>query len=296
MILVDYLKKYLLIILELGKVRITAFVAISTSVGYILYSGVLDLGIIAPSIGVFLLAAGSSSINHLQEKKYDCLMERTKGRPLPSGKVDFTTALLIGINLVLFGSVVLYYSSNGTALLLGWLALFWYNAFYTPLKRKYALAVVPGSLIGAIPPVIGWVAAGGQMLDMKILMVALFFFIWQIPHFWLLMLIHSKDYERAGFPTLVKLFSALQVSRITFVWIAALVFSCILIPLFGVSTNPYTPVALFLLGIWLLFATRKILTSYLEKMIFRKAFIMINLFVLAVVILISLDKLILIQF
>ncbi|KAF0140203.1 MAG: protoheme IX farnesyltransferase [Stygiobacter sp.] len=294
--MLEYLKKYWAIPLELGKVRITSFVSLTTSLGYILFSGKIDLGIILPTFGVFLLASGASCINHLQEQKFDAAMDRTKGRPLPSGRIDSLSTLLLGINVLLFGSLILYYSSNIESLMLGWLAVLWYNAFYTPLKRKFALAVVPGALIGAIPPVIGWAAAGGNPLDTKILIVALFFFIWQVPHFWLLLLLHGKDYEQAGFPTLTRLFSSLQVSRITFVWIAALAFSCVLIPLANISTQPFTPVLLFLLALWLIFESRGILNTYLEKVIFRKAFIRINIFVLLVVLLISIDKLLLIEF
>lgn len=294
--MLEYLKKYWAIPLELGKVRITSFVSLTTSLGYILFSGKIDLGIILPTFGVFLLASGASCINHLQEQKFDAAMDRTKGRPLPSGRIDSISTLLLGINVLLFGSLILYYSSNIESLMLGWLAVLWYNAFYTPLKRKFALAVVPGALIGAIPPVIGWAAAGGNPLDTKILIVALFFFIWQVPHFWLLLLLHGKDYEQAGFPTLTRLFSSLQVSRITFVWIAALAFSCVLIPLANISTQPFTPVLLFLLALWLIFESRGILSSYFEKVIFRKAFIRINIFVLLVVLLISIDKLLLIEF
>ncbi|MDP2037845.1 MAG: protoheme IX farnesyltransferase, partial [Ignavibacteria bacterium] len=289
-------KKYWAIPLELGKVRITSFVSLTTSLGYILFTGKIDLGIILPTFGVFLLASGASCINHLQEQKFDAAMDRTKGRPLPSGRIDSLSTLLLGINVLLFGSLILYYSSNLESLMLGWLAVLWYNAFYTPLKRKFALAVVPGALIGAIPPVIGWAAAGGNPLDTKILIVALFFFIWQVPHFWLLLLMHGKDYEQAGFPTLTRLFSSLQVGRITFVWIVALAFSCVLIPLANISTQPFTPVLLFLLALWLIFESRGILSSYLEKVIFRKAFIRINVFVLLVVLLISIDKLLLIEF
>ncbi|OGU67724.1 MAG: protoheme IX farnesyltransferase [Stygiobacter sp.] len=294
--MLEYLKKYWAIPLELGKVRITSFVSLTTSLGYILFSGKIDLGIILPTFGVFLLASGASCINHLQEQKFDAAMDRTKGRPLPSGRIDSLSTLLLGINVLLFGSLILYYSSNIESLMLGWLAVLWYNAFYTPLKRKFALAVVPGALIGAIPPVIGWAAAGGNPLDTKILIVALFFFIWQVPHFWLLLLLHGKDYEQAGFPTLTRLFSSLQVSRITFVWIAALAFSCVLIPLANISTQPFTPVLLFLLALWLIFESRGILNPYIEKVIFRKAFIRINVFVLLVVLLISIDKLLLIEF
>lgn len=294
--MLEYIKKYWAIPLELGKVRITSFVSLTTSLGYILFTGKIDLGIILPTLGVFLLASGSSCINHLQEQKYDAAMERTKGRPLPSGRIDSISTLLFGVNVLLFGSLILYYSSNLESLLLGWLAVLWYNAFYTPLKRKFALAVVPGALIGAIPPVIGWAAAGGNPLDAKILIIALFFFIWQVPHFWLLLLLYGKDYEQAGFPTLTRLFSSLQVSRITFVWIVALAFSCILIPLTNISSQPFTPVLLFLLALWLIFESRGILSTYIERIMFRKAFIRINIFVLLVVLIISLDKLLLIEF
>ncbi|KAF0151305.1 MAG: protoheme IX farnesyltransferase [Ignavibacteria bacterium] len=294
--MLEYVRKYWTIFLELGKVRITFFVSLTTALGYILFSGRIDLGIILPTLGIFLIAAGSSCINHFQEQKFDAVMERTKNRPIPSGRIDSLSVMLLGVNVALAGSVVLYYSSNLESLFLSWLAVFWYNLFYTPLKRKFALAVVPGALIGSIPPIVGWTAAGGNPLDMKILIIALFFFIWQVPHFWLLLLLHNKDYEKAGFPTLTKLFSSLQVSRITFVWIAALAFSCLLIPLTNISSKPYTPVLLFLLALWLIFESRGILSAYIEKVMLRKAFLRINIFVLLVVLLISFDKLIFIEF
>lgn len=294
--MIEFTRKYWTILLELGKVRITFFVSLTTALGYILFSGKIDLGIILPTLGVFLLASGSSCINHLQEQKFDASMERTKNRPLPSGRIDSLSTLLLGINVVLAGSTILYFSSNLESLILGWIAVFWYNAFYTPLKRKFALAVVPGALIGSIPPIIGWTSAGGDPFDTKILVVALFFFIWQVPHFWLLLLLHSKDYEQAGFPTLNRIFSALQVSRITFVWIVALAFSCILIPLTNISSQPFTPVLLFLLAIWLIFESKGILTTYIEKVMLQKAFLRINMFVLLVVLVISIDKLFIIEF
>ncbi|MEW6004532.1 MAG: protoheme IX farnesyltransferase [Stygiobacter sp.] len=289
---IKYIAEKLSVIPELGKFRITFFVSISTSIGYILHRGKIDLQIILPILGVFLLASGSSAINHFQERKYDALMERTKNRPIPSNRIDPVSAFLIGINLLLIGSVVLYLSSNSTALFLGLFSAVWYNLFYTPLKRKFAFVVIPGALIGAIPPIIGWVASGGYLFDLKILMVAFFFFIWQIPHFWLLVIIHSNDYERAGFPTISKIYNSLQIARITFVWIAALVVSCFLIPIYNVFNKPISLVLLFALGIWLLFSTKNMLTQYFDKIIFRKAFLRINFYVLFVILIISIDKLI----
>ncbi len=285
------LKKHIAIFLELGKVRITFFVAISTSVGYLFHSGRLDITMVLTAFGVFILACGSSAINHYQERITDALMERTKGRPIPSGRISERYALIAASSLVVLGLGIIFFTSNLTAMILGVISLFWYNVIYTPLKKKYALAVVPGSVIGALPPMIGWVASDGYVFDMEIIALAFFFFIWQIPHFWLLLLIHGKDYEKAGFPTLTKIFSDSQLGRITFVWIASLSTSCLLIPFFNLSSSLYAVVVMLFLGAWLLIKTRGILSDYLERVIFRNAFMAINLYVLAVVLIISLDKL-----
>lgn len=278
--------------LELAKIRITFFVAVSTAVGFIQFAGELSTRIFLPSFGVFILACGSSAINHYQEKGTDALMDRTKNRPLASGKISTATGLIYSIVLIIIGSASIYYSAGYTALILGWVTLLWYNLFYTPLKRKFALAVVPGSVVGALPPVIGWVAAGGYIWDPHAMALALFFFIWQIPHFWLLLLIFGEDYEKAGFPTLTKLFSDAQLSRITFVWIIALAISSLLIPLFSLSATLLAAVLLIIAGIWLIWKSLGVIKDYLNKAVFRKAFYLINVYVLIVVIIISLDKLI----
>ena len=286
------LKQHIKIFIELCKVRITFFVAVSTSVGYIIYSGKITWEMWIVAFGVFLLASGSSSMNEYQERDYDARMERTKNRPIPAGVITPNYALLLSIVLLVSGSAIIYFVSNVAVLLLGILAFIWYNLIYTPLKRKYVMAVVPGSLIGAIPPVIGWAAAGGSPFDLHILAVALFFFIWQIPHFWLLLLIYGNDYASAGFPTLTKIFSNGQLSRITFIWIVALSVSGLLIPVFNVSSSIFALLAMIMCGLWLLLETKAILSRYLEKINFRKAFISVNLYVLAVILIISFDKLI----
>lgn len=279
------------ILLELGKVRITFFVAVSTSVGYILAVKELSWQMILPALGVFLLACGSSALNHYQERDTDALMNRTKMRPIPSGAIKPKTALSLVVVWSFSGLFLLYLTGGLTAVLLGSLALFWYNAFYTPLKKITAMAVVPGALIGSIPPVIGYVSGGGYMFDPEILVVALFFFIWQVPHFWLLLLIYSKDYEKAGFPVLTNLFSTEQLIRITFIWIVALAVSCMMIPLFGVVHNMIINLLLLFAGIWLVWSSRKLFLRSFEKFTYRLAFREINVYVLVVVILLSINKL-----
>lgn len=287
------ISEHINVFLELGKVRITFFVAISTSVGYVLYSKVINQQVVFVALGVFLLAIASSAMNHFQERKSDALMERTKSRPIPSGKITPVYALVFSIAFGIIGSLILFFIAGYIALYLGWLAFFWYNAVYTPLKRKYALAVIPGSLIGAIPPVIGWVSSGGEISDPQIVAFALFFFIWQIPHFWLLLMLHNNDYKQAGFPTLTEVFSNGQLGRITYIWIVALAVSCLLIPLFSISKSYFAISLLMLSSIMLLFKTKNILSTINERKIFRKAFLHLNLFVLIVVTILSIEKLLL---
>ena len=246
---------------------------------------------ILPSLGVFILACSSSAINHFQERKTDGIMNRTKTRPLPAGYLKERDAMIFIVFTITAGLLILYIFNGLLAAGLGVFAVLWYNAFYTPLKKITAMAVVPGALIGSIPPVIGFVSGGGNLFDPEIIALALFFFIWQIPHFWLLLLLYEKDYEKAGFPTLTKLFPAEQLSIITFTWIVALAVSCLMIPFFGIVNNRIINILLIVAGIWLVWKTRKLISMQYGRMTFRFAFREINTFVLIVVVLLSVNKL-----
>ncbi len=286
------MKEKLNLIFELTKIRITAFVTLTTVFGYVSASGKLDTGALTSALGILLLACGSAVINHYQERQTDALMERTRKRPIPSGKISAANALMIAIVLLTAGSLILFAGSGFLALSLGLLNLFWYNALYTPLKKKNALAIIPGSVVGAIPPTVGWVAAGGYIFDAQILLIAFFFFIWQIPHFWLLLMVLDKDYEKAGFPTVTRMFSVNQFARITFVWIVAAVIAGLLIPVFGIVKSPVIFITIFLVGVWLTWNASRMLGSPETKLNVRFAFRDINLFALSIVVLISIDILI----
>jgi len=281
------------ILSELTKVKITSFVTVTTAFGYIAATGKLETGILTVLLGVLLLAFGSAALNHYQEQDFDAKMERTKSRPIPSGRIGPSAVLIISFALIISGSIVLVVLSNLLALLLGLLNLVWYNFIYTYLKRKTPFAIVPGSLVGAIPPAIGWVAAGGSITDPQILIISFFFFIWQIPHFWLLLLVLDKDYRRAGFPTLTEVFDRIQLSRITFVWITATAVTGLMIPLFGVVTDFWVNISLFFSGLLLTWKAFGLLAEKEDFSVFNHNFRYINYFALFVVFVVSFDKLIL---
>jgi len=285
------LKNKFQIFAEITKLRITIFVTVTTMFGFIAATDSIDSQIILPALGILLLACGSAALNHYQERKTDSLMERTKSRPIPSGKISAKSTIQISILLVVLGSVLLFIGSGILALSLGLLNLIWYNAVYTPLKKVSALAIIPGSLVGAIPPVVGWVAGGGNILDPQIILVSFFFFIWQIPHFWLLLMVLDKDYQKAGFPTLTQIFSQHQLGRITFMWIIATGVTGLLLPLFQISHNQFVNYSLFIAALLLAYKSINLLQQTQETSAFRFAFRSINYFALFVVLVVSIDKL-----
>ncbi|MCB9250543.1 MAG: UbiA family prenyltransferase [Ignavibacteriales bacterium] len=123
------------ILMELTKFRITFFVTVTTTVGFLLSSGKFNLDLLIVSLGVLVLASGASSLNEYQERNSDAKMERTKLRPIPAGRISENNALLVSIALIFLGSAILFV--NGvTVLLLGIFTLIWYNGVYTNLKLK----------------------------------------------------------------------------------------------------------------------------------------------------------------
>ena len=286
------MKNQIKILLELSKFRITSFVSLTTGFGFIAAAGVLSFSLIPVLIGVLLIACGSASLNHFQERKTDALMERTKFRPIPSARISTINTLIFSSVLIISGSIVLYLSGGIIASLIALSNLIWYNVVYTMLKRKSAFAIIPGSLVGAIPPAVGWVSGGGLLTDPQLFIICFFFFIWQIPHFWLLLLVFDEDYQKAGFPTLTQIFDKNQLIRITFMWIIATGVTAILIPLFGLVKQDLINIALFVSGVWLTWNAFKLLSKTDNNLIFTFAFRSINLFVLTVVTLVSLDKLV----
>jgi protoheme IX farnesyltransferase len=165
------LKKYIL----LGKFSVIFPVSLTAFMGYFLFEPTISYQIIIVSLGVFLLGVASSSLNQIQEKEIDAQMERTKNRPLPAGTINLTSALIFSILSFTFGMLTLVIWGTTISALLGLFTVLWYNGLYTFLKRKTAFAVIPGSLTGAIPPIIGWTAAGGSIYDFKIILIAFIF-------------------------------------------------------------------------------------------------------------------------
>jgi heme o synthase len=278
------------ILFELTKFRISLFASLSALAGSLLARQELSCDAASLLPGIFLLACGSCAFNQYQERRIDAVMERTKGRPLPSGRLNPRTALWTAWGLILAGGLLLLGTSGWRSAALGLFAVFWYNGVYTYLKRKTAFAAIPGALVGVVPPVIGWLSGRGLIDDPRLWVLSFFFFIWQVPHFWLLLLDSAGDYERAGLPSLTRLFSRDQLKRIISIWVMATAVTCLLVPLFfDISVSHFLLVALTLWLVWSTFRAFSRSTS--QDVDIRLAFVRLNIFVLLAVSFLSADRL-----
>ena len=256
--------------LEITKVRLSVSVLFSSIAGYLLGADVVNFTeLILLCIGGYAMVGASNVYNQIIEKDLDALMERTKNRPLPSGSMTVNTAFTIAVVLTVIGIVSLYIINPITAMF-GAISIFMYVSLYTPLKTKTSLSVFVGAIPGAIPFMLGWVAATNEFgIEPGTLFLIQFF--WQFPHFWAIAWFLYDDYKKAGFFMLPNgkrdKSTALQAVLYTLWTVLAS-----LIPVFGVTGKLYlTPVSGVIIGLiglgFLYFAMRlyKIKTNKVAK-------------------------------
>ena len=189
--------------LELTKPRITLTVVMTALVGYVMATrGPVSVPRLAVTLaGTALVAAGASALNMLLERRTDALMLRTRNRPVAAGRLRVAEALVFGLALTLAGLGVLRFGAGALAALVALVTWASYLFAYTPLKTRTSLSTIVGAFPGALPPVIGWAAARGQIEPGAVVLFAILF-LWQIPHFLAIAWIYREDYARGGLPML----------------------------------------------------------------------------------------------
>ena len=277
--------------LKLGKFTISIPVALTGFLGYFMINPSFDLPAFYTIAGIFLLSSASAALNQVQERHTDALMARTAQRPLPSGQITLSGAILFSVLCAITGSILLLLTGYPLAAAIGIFTLCWYNLVYTPLKRLTAFAVLPGALIGALPPLIGWTAAGGNPLDMEILAVAFLLFVGQMPHYWLLLIKIGDEFHQAGMPVITSLFDQRQIRNLSFVWIAATGVCVLMLPVTPIIRH--RAMSLLLIAAAILFLIRMFLLSYKGNLVehWKKAFITVNLFYLLIILVLIADRL-----
>lgn len=231
---------------QLAKPRITLMVVITTAGGLWLAGrtgGEASLAqVICTLVGTALIVAGANALNMVLEHDIDGKMERTKNRPLPSGRMAHRTALSFGVATSVLAVPILAIGVNTLTALLAVLANLSYVLAYTPLKQRSHLALWVGAVPGAIPPLLGWTAATGKVQAGGLVLFGIMF-LWQIPHFHAITLFRKRDYARAGLVVMPNVTGdhAVRHSIVRHL-LALLGVSVLLVPL-GVAHLPYLVVA-----------------------------------------------------
>jgi protoheme IX farnesyltransferase len=283
------LRSLLSLLPGLIRINISLSVTLSAFAAWVLASGTVTAKVVLPLGAIFLLACGASVMNQVREKEEDGKMDRTKKRSLPAGKIPAQNAVLLAVLLLVSGFALLLFESLWICLLLGILNILWYNGFYTWLKKKTAFAVVPGALSGVIPVFMGWSAAGGTLDERMVLLLAFFLFMWQIPHFWLLMMKYGNEYRLAGFPVMTDLFTPSQFRNILLAWMTGAAGTSLILVLSGFWYIFLIKVSILILNVIILLLFFHQLSSR-ENPRYRLMFATMNGFLLIVLGLIILEK------
>ncbi|MEK6796782.1 MAG: UbiA family prenyltransferase [Spirochaetota bacterium] len=203
---------------SLTRATISLAVAASAFAGCFLCTREITAKSIFIFIGIALLAASASALNQIQERDLDGRMPRTKNRPLPKGTMPVWGVLMIVIVLGSAGLASLYFLTAPVSAIIGAVTFVWYNGMYTPLKHRTKYAIFIGAFTGALPPMAGWTAAGGSLTDPAVLSIALFMFLWQIPHFHILLLKYGAEYVSAGMPSMYRTGDETRFKRGIVLW------------------------------------------------------------------------------
>lgn len=264
-------------------------VSLSALFAYIMAKGEVGFDMVLATFSVLLVAMGVSTLNQVQEYKSDAKMERTKNRPIAVGRMTPGTGIIIAAVLITLSIVMIYDLLGLTGVNLFLFAFIWYNAMYTPLKKRSALAVVPGAILGVIPPAVGWLVAGHSLMELEFIALALYFFIWQVPHFWLLVMLFYGDYKEGGYPTAMRLFGQASLQRLTFVWLIFTIQAGIFL-VWTFQVYPVTMALSVLVAIWAFISSLELLRDRFELKNARSVFWKINAAFLLIIILLSVDE------
>lgn len=240
---------------QITKFGLSLSVVFSSVAGYLLAVNTVDYKtLLLLAIGGYCMVGASNAFNQIIEKEPDALMKRTMNRPLPAGRMTVTTAMSIAIILTVIGILILF-SINAKTALFGAISIFLYTSVYTPLKPVTPLSVFVGAIPGAIPFMLGWVAATGQFgIEAGMLFMIQFF--WQFPHFWAIGWLQFDEYKKAGFNLMPTGEKNQKASRLIIIYTFFLLVVSVF-PIFKLTGNlyllPVSAILIFILGMIMMF-------------------------------------------
>lgn len=240
---------------QLTKFGLSLSVVFSSVAGYLLAVNTVNYKtLILLAVGGYCMVGASNAFNQIIEREPDALMKRTQNRPLPAKRISVNVAMTIAVILTILGIIILY-SINPKTALFGAISIFLYTSAYTPLKSVTPLSVFVGAIPGAIPFMLGWVAATGQFgIEAGILFMIQFF--WQFPHFWAIGWLQFDEYKKAGFNLMPTGEKNQKATKLIIIYTSFMLVISIF-PLFRVTGSlyllPLSAILIFILGIVMLY-------------------------------------------
>ncbi len=275
--------------LSLVKFRLSLAVAFSAATGYLVYNSCPRFDFILLISGIFFLTCGSAALNQYTEREQDAIMKRTMHRPVASKRISAGSAVTISAVLIITGSLLLL-PTGLRPFILGCFGIILYNFLYTSLKKVTLLAIIPGALVGSVPPLIGYTAAGGMILNDKILFFTTFMFLWQIPHFWLLLMSYGKEYQDAGFKTIYDHMNYKQIRLLTLSWIVLWSLILVLFAYYaGVLISFFTIILFFLTAVFIVLFLVFLFSGNGDKGL-KYSFALLNLYSLLIMLILIADS------
>ena len=278
---------------QLTKMGLSMSVVFSSVAGYLLAVDVASISvytILLLSIGGYFMVGASNAFNQVIERNTDSLMKRTKNRPIPAGRMSVNTALIIAFTFTIFGIAILY-SINPKSALFGAVSIFLYTSVYTPLKPVTPLCVFVGAIPGAIPFMLGWVAATNNF-GMEAGFLFLIQFFWQFPHFWAIGWLQDDEYKKAGFNMLPMGKKDNGAVRQIILYTILMILVSVA-PVLKITGDFYihsiTAILIFLLGSSMLFYAVKMLKDHSREMA-RKLMLSSVLYITVVQVIYVIDK------
>lgn len=279
--------------LQICKPVLSLFIGFSTLTAYLVHQP-MALGPAFFTAGsVFVLCCGCASLNNLQDRQWDFRFERTRKRVLPDNRLSPSYAGIQALVLIVSGLFMLKTLTIGFApLALGVASVFLYNGLYTPLKSVSLVALAPGILCGMTPPLIGWVASGGNFPDARIVCLMMVVGLWQLPHLGLLILSHPKDYALGTIPCFLRQVSENALKRMIIIWVfnVSLMMGCLI--LHGVLISEITCNIVLCLAVFLIIISVMAIIRSRESA-YRFLFVHLNTTLLATMVLIVSERIIL---
>jgi protoheme IX farnesyltransferase len=276
---------------QLTKFGLSLSVVFSSLAGYLLAVDTIDYKtLLVLVIGGYCMVGASNAFNQIIEKEPDALMKRTKNRPIPTGRISVSNGMIIAVTLTVIG-IILLFTINAKTALFGAISIFLYTSAYTPLKPITPLSVFVGAIPGAIPFMLGWVAATNQFgIEAGVLFMIQFF--WQFPHFWAIGWLQFDEYKKAGFNLMPTGEKNQKASRLVIIYTIFMLLISI-IPVFRVTGTlyllPFSAVIIFMLGVVMLYFGIKLHKEQTDVMA-RKLMLSSVLYITLIQIIFVIDK------